>query len=386
MKILIILLICLSAFSSELKIKNFNSLETLLAEGSSKIEDNVYPSSSEYVDINAHTSLYYNNFLITSTLNFTYVGDRYSRISSQYLKSVSFIELSELTLNYQINHSVITAGLLTLKEGAYSEFRKIGSSQSDALFTIFYLNMSGAFYTYHYNGNKVQIGYGKKTKQNEKLYKNRYDNSSVDSDIIFIFTKNDFGKHNLRLNFATSNIKHKKITSDQVETLGKLTVAGLGYSFSDMENSGKLFYSIFAISLTNFDGTVLSPNNDEIINNQMVLSDEGDRVGYSVLLGAKKVFDANILKHDSYIGVEYFHASKYWTSYVNDKINFSNYSFANLGNLFKIYSGVTISPDFKIGISYQYQQMDHKKMPGGNSVKSIDEFSKGFCFTTHIRF
>jgi len=389
MKILIIFTILFgSMFLHGASFKNSNSMEIDYADGTIKVKAHEKKGNATYMRLNTYNDISFEYFSITSTLNFTYLDERYSRAYNKIYPVESYFELSELAINgYVTKDDVITAGILTFKEGAFSEMQKIKASQSDALMTLIYINMTGIFYTHHYDENKIQIGYAKRFGNDKILSKNRYEHSVDESDIMFMFTNNVYGKHTFKTNIMHSHILYESLSDKKNRPLGDLGLIGLGYSYNDLSESGYIGYGIIALSATHFDGSLLSPTGKKFeYPNVANFSDEGQRIGYSSLIGIKKEYDNILFKKDFYLGAEHFYASKYWISYVTDQSNFGYYTWGNLGNTYNIYTGVNINPTFKIGLNYQYQDIQYSKLGGGNSVKKVNDFTKGFYMNLNIRF
>jgi len=381
MKLIIMLILSIQLFA--MSFKNYEMVEIVTGSESSIVENNKETKYGTSFLINSYNDIIFNkHFTLNSTLNFTKFPTIYSRTYNSIVLKKQFFELSELVLNYHItSNNILSAGLFSFKYGAFSEFTRIGVAQTDSLSTLYYLNLTGLFYTNYYNGFKTQIGYGLRNKK-FKLPEDRYDSAKTGSDIIFLFLSKKINKSSFKLNFGSSKITTEKMTlpfqqnTHKLVNIGRLNIGGLGYEYDDREDTGNLYYGILGISETHFNGVKASPINQPLKLPGVFLSNEGKKTGYSLLLGYKKQFDTQLFNKDLYSGIEYFHASKYWMSYTSDKYNVGYYSWGNLGDSYKFYTGVELNPKSKIGIYIQHEHFQYRKLKGGNSVEKIDDYDR----------
>jgi hypothetical protein len=388
MKYLMILVICLNLYAVELK--NFNKLEFMYGSSSGTVLGNDIEAEGHRIILNTYNDIIFNKYVtINSTINYTSRSEIYSRSYNKIRPAENYFEISELDLNIFITpDDIISVGNFSFKNGVFSEHSTAGLKLSDALMTFYYINMTGVFYTHYINENhKIQFGYGARIDDIYQLPEDRYENSRNGSDIGYLFTKSVIDKHTFRINASVSNIIYEKIYDEEtLESLGNLYFAGVGYQYDDRDTSGMVYYGIAGVSVTDFDGTEISPTGTALEGPGINFSDEGKRTGYSVLVGAKKDFDANIFRLDSYFGAEYFYASKHWISYATDLENINAYSWGNLGNTFKVYTGIYVTPKIKLGVTGRYEQIDYAKLSGGNSVTPIDDESFRYCIRLDILF
>ena len=332
------------------------------------------------IHLTTYNDYYTDNFYMTSAIEFVAITDGYSRTYNTPVTEKHFVEVSEATINYKLTENdIATIGILSFKKGAFSEYTKSGLKQSEGLMTLYYLNMPGIFYTKYISDYKIQVGYAAHTKL-KLVPTNRYEHSQEGSDILFLFVSKTYNKHTVKFNAS-----HAKIIYDTVEglssvehaELGTLDNIGVGYVYDNREYSGNLLYSIFALSQTKFDGTRLT-SGYEISAPGVKISKEDDRLGYSLLLGAKK--DIDVSNTELFIGTEFFYASKYWVSLVTDEISTIEYSWGDLGSSYKVYTGITITPKIKTSINYKYSIFDYQKLKGGNSVKEVNTHAHKIYF------
>ena len=373
MKYLILLILCMNLFAIEYS--NINYLETITGGKQSKYSDQPDDTSAKYyLSFNTYNDFVFNDsFSITSTLNFTSMAGGYSRTRQEYVNSQSYFEVSELAMNYNITPGdIVSLGIFSFKAGAFSEHTKIGMKQSDALMTLYYMNLAGIFYTRHFDdSSKLQIGYASR-RYSELIPEDRYDTSRTGSDIMFVFTTNTFGRNTIKFNLSTSQLYHESLISQKPKKVGDLIVSGIGYEFDNRDDNGVLIYSILGVSSTLIDGRVLV-GNKQYIDDKVSFTDEDQRIGYSYLLGAKKDFDNPLFNFDMFIGSEIFYASKYWASYVSDHSNADEYAYSDLGTSLKLYLGGNITPKCKVSIHYKHVNFDYSKKIGGNSIKEIND-------------
>ena len=324
--------------------------------------------------LTSYNDYYYNNFYMTSALSFTANTEKYSRAYNKTVHSQHFIEVSEATVNYKFTeNNILTVGVLSFKKGAFSEYTKAGLRQSEGLMTLYYLNMPGIFYTSYILDYKIQVGYAAHTNFNF-VSKNRYEHSQDGSNISFLFASKIYEKQTFKFNASHAKIIYDTVSglSDkETAKLGTLDNIGFGYVYDEREFTGNIFYGIGALSQTDFDGTRLT-NGHEITAPGIKLSNEESRLGYSLLLGAKKDIDSSILNKDLFIGAEYFYASKYWVSLVTDEVSTNEYSWGDLGSSYKSYIGITLNPKIKASANYRYSNFNYQKLKGGNSVQSVN--------------
>jgi len=389
--ILMIIFMILSIFNNliALDFKNYNAMEFVTGTSKGKIQGRNYNKQGYFIYINSFNDVYFNQyFFITSTLNYTKHTELYSRAYNKIIQNESYVELSELVINLKLTKDdILSTGIISFKNGVFSEHSRIGLKQSDALMTLYYLNMNGIFYTHYINrDNKIQIGYGKRIDKLYALPEDRYEHSREGSSVMYLFTSHKFNKHTIKLNVSTSNIMYKKVYSNNVEKLGRLNIAGLGYQYDDRDDTGNLFYSIFGVSQTKFDSRKISPTGTALSGPGFKFSEEKSKIGYSILLGMKKDFDAIIFKKDVYVGIEYFHASKKWVSYTTDTQTVGYYSWGHLGNFYKLYTGINITPKLKLGVAFHIEQYNYSKISGGNNYKKIDDKAEQLHFRLDILF
>jgi len=363
--------------------KNTNIVEINYGAANDSLEGLHDQNNKHLIYINSYNDILFNKyFSITSTINYTNISSKYSYTYDKKYKSEEYFEISELVANiYLTTDDIISAGIFSFKEGAFSEHSRIGAKQSDALMTMYYLVMPGVFYTHHFNSDhKIQIGYAVRNN-NLQVEEDRYEHSSDGSDIAFLFTSSTIGKHTIKLNTSYSNVYYGKVgldskqDKDDSHKIIKMTMVGIGYEYDDREYTGNLLYSILAYSHTDTDSRKISPTGNTLNNNMLGVnksfnfSEEKNKNGYSILLGAKKDFDRNLFGLDTYIGAEYFYASKNWLSYTTDQSNSNAYSWGNLGHSYYTYAGVSITPKCKISLNYRYNKYNHKKIPGGTETE-----------------
>ncbi len=346
----------------------------------------VHEDESKYfTSVNSYNDFIFDGFSITSTLNFTTRSSGYSRIYHEVIGESYFFEVSELAFNYSLtDEDIVSLGVFSLKNGQFSEHTKIGMEQTDSLMTLYYLNLAGAFYTRHFENSKVQFGYAAKTNLG-LLSNDRYDTSTAGSDITFLFTTTKINKHKLVFNISTSQLYHET-NNQESKKLGDLAISGIGYEYNDLGETGNLLYSIFGLSKTHIDSLPFSPTGKPYVNDSVSLTAEPERFGYSLLLGAKREYDSFIFSKDIFTGIEYFYASKYWASYVTDRASADEYTFGDLGHSFKIYSGIDITPKFKISMHYRHTQVNYNKKIGSNVPIVVDNQENKFYIRTDILF
>jgi hypothetical protein len=269
----------------------------------------------------------------------------------------------------------LTVGIISFRNGAYSENTKLGIQRSDALSTMYSLNMFGVFYTHHFNifeNTKIQLGYVGRQDNIFSTKEDRYEHTRDGTDMMFIFASSTYNKHSFKFNASRSNVYYdnkEEITMD----FGKHYMAGLGYQYDDRDESGNLLYGILAMSISDFDGTPLSPTGKPLyVPERASFSKEGHRRGYSALIGVKKDFD-QIFGLDLFTGAEYFYASKYWVSYVTDSHTIYEYNRGMLGHTQKIFAGIKITPKFNISVTGMHTRYDYASLLGGTDVRVVDE-------------
>ena len=375
MKYLLLFIIFFNLYAID--IKNFNKFKSCYGNENRTTDNKTFNNDGYLIEFDTYTDITFNDYIsINNTLNFTKHSNIQSKTFGETLKSQHFFEISELIFNVYLTPSnIFSIGIFSFKNGAFSEHSGSGIRMSDALTTIYYLNMTGTFFTHHIDeNNKIQIGYGKRIDDIYKLPEDRYDDTRNGSDISYLFITNKFKKHNIIFNASTSNIIYEKISNNkELRNFGKMLVTGVGYQYDDLDTSGIIYYGILAGSVSDFDGTVLTPDDKEFINNNYKFSDEGQQFGYSSLFGIKKEIDSGIFNLDSFIGIEYFYSSPYWISYSVDSLNIDGYGWGNNGNIYKFYAGVNITPKIKLGFVGRYEDLNSVKIPGGNSVKESDD-------------
>jgi hypothetical protein len=377
---LIIFLPSLKAF----EYKNSNYLEFIYGNASISNSENNYANPHYLIDITTFNDITFDYFSITSTLYFSGSTDNYSRTYNHEVLEENHLEFSEFAFNgFITKNDILTIGLLSFKHGSLSEYSKIGLIQSDALYTMYYLTMPGIFYTHHITNGKIQIGYSQRTKY-EISPTNRYEHTAPGSDIAFLFGSKNYLNNNLKFKFnaSVSDITYTNLDETDDVSLGNLYMVGLGVSYDTINYS---VYGILASSVTDFDGTKLTLDGNELIlppgytdpdSPGTALTDEGYRYGYSIFLGAKKIHYIPSIKKDIYFGTEYFYASKYWVSAVTDEYNKDSYSWGDLGNTYKIYGGISITPKLNTSINFKYSDINYQKLKGGNSVIESDLIDK----------
>lgn len=391
MKILLILLIFVLQLHS-IELKNLNAIEAIYGLNNGTIQgQEIDNSKKHFISVTTYNDIIFNKyFTVTSTLNYTNHDDYYSRSYNIKISKDDYFELSELVFNiYLTPNDVLSTGIFSFKNGAFSEHSRIGLKQSDALMTLYYINMTGAFYTHHFdNNNKVQIGYAGRFNNIYIMPEDRYEHSRDGSDILYLFTSHNIDKHTIKFNLSTSNIVYEKIgDSSTLSSIGQLSIAGLGYQYDDRDDSGILYYTIAGISQTNFDSTGISPTGESYSRGKEFNFDKEDtKYGYSLLLGTKKDYDANLFGMDTYVGLEYFYASKSWVSYTTDSATVGYYSWGHLGHNFKAYTGVNISPKIKLGVTTQAQKITDSKIPGGNESYQINDTQFQYCIRLDLLF
>ena len=368
--------------------KNTNYLEVVYGTITSSENNGEYIGSRHLIDITTFNDFIFDNFSITSTIYFSKYSESYSRTYNHIIQEGTQLEFSELALNTFItNDDILTIGLLSFKYGSMSEYSKIGLEQSDALYTMYYLTLPGVFYTHHFDNGKIQLGYAERTKY-ELSPTNRYEHTVPGSNIAFLFASKNYLNNDLKFKFNTSisDIVYENISGDEDVSLGYLYMFGIGISYDTPDYS---LYGIIAGSKTDFDGTKLTPNEQPLIlppgftdptSPGASFTNEGSRYGYSSFLGAKKINYLPIIKKDIYYGIEYFHSSKYWVSAVTDEYNKDSYSWGDLGNIYKFYTGVSLTPKLNIGINFKYSDINYQKLKGGNAVVKTDQYDKRIYF------
>jgi len=373
MKLIILLVMLFATFVSANEFKHIDYLEIIFGKTKGTVCDpkNQVSRKLEGGGYNLHLTTYNDyiadSYYITSAITFTALTERYSRSYNKKTEAQHFIEVSELSFNYKLTDSdIATIGILSFKKGAFSEFTKSGLRQSEALMTLYYINMPGLFYTKYINDYKIQVGYASHTKV-ELVELDRYEHSREGSDITFLFATKTIDKHTIKFNSSYANIIYDDISKKNLEKLGTLINVGLGYVYDDRSDTGNLAYTILAYSQTDFDGTNLAGGHT-IEAPGVNLSNEGKRSGYSALIGLKKEFDPSWSKKEFFVGTEIFYASKYWVSLVTDEVSTNEYSWGDLGASYKFYTGVAITPKMKLSVNYKYSDFSHQKLKGGNSV------------------
>ncbi len=368
--IFLIFAIFASNVSASYNFRNYNTVEAIAGKGTIELNSHHKSSYAEGMIFNSYNDFRINKVAVKCTLNYTNHPANYSITYNEIIPAKTFFELSELYLDYHItSHNVLSIGVFSFKYGAFSEYTRIGIAKSDALTTLYYINIPGVFYTYN-NNFKLQIGYGKRESKYYKLPENRYERSSDGSDILFLFLTTN----NLKFNFSLSKIYYDSLQPhkfNQSKKLGTLKLAGIGYHCNDEFDD--LYYSILGVSETKFNGSEISPTGKALHGKNFNFSDEKRKYGYSFLFGVKKHLLTQFFNKDIFVGYEYFRASKYWTSYTTDLYNVGYYSWGDLGNSHKIYTGIEINPKTKISVFYQYQKRKYMKLKGGNSVKTIND-------------
>lgn len=381
----IIVTLYLSNILNAFEFKNLNYLQGVLGE--IKSSNNKY--NINRFSVNSYNDFIVNNSLsVTSTLNYTTTSQHYSRSYNRFIQEECFFELSEFMLNYQYNNNVISIGAFTFKEGKYSEHFKIGLSQSDALMTLYYINMKGIFYTHYKDNIKYQIGYAFKSEDIYILTEDRYKNAKEDSDLAYLFITHKINKKlESVLNISTSNITSSAIYNPNIiKSIGILTLLGIGLEWNDQANTGKTFYGIAGLSHTIFDSSILTSNNKKVIIPNMSFNKKNKQIGYSILIGASKSFDNIIYKKTIFINGEYFYASQNWASYVTDSKNFETYGWGHLGHTFKGRVGLEINPTTNLSIIGKYTKFTHKKKIGGNETIILNDFDKTLLIRLDLLF
>ena len=369
--------------------KNINYLDVVYGTGTSSINNNEYVNPRYITDLTTFNDFIFDNFSITSTIYFSGYTESYSRTYNHPVPAGNSLEFSELALNlFLTKNDILTTGLISFKHGSLSEYSKIGLEQSDALYTLYYLTLPGVFYTHHYgkfNAGKFQIGYARRTKYNISS-RNKYEHTAPGSNIFFLFASKNFLNNKLKIKFnaSISDIYYDNLNRTDYASLGNLYLNGLGLSYDEVNYS---VYGIIASSITDFDGTNLTPDGQPLIlppgyvsptSPGTSLTKEGYKYGYSIFLGVKKINYIPKLKKDIYYGMEYFYASKYWVSAVTDEYNKDSYSWGDLGNIYKIYTGISISPKINTSINFKYSDIKYLKLHGGNSVIKTNQYDKRF--------
>ena len=387
----LIFLLLLALQLQAISLKNLNSVEAIYGTDHGTIHEQKINSAPGYfISLTTYNDIVFSkHFTITSTINYTNYTAHYSRAFNKEFSDDEYFELSELMVNaYITSNNVLSTGIFSFKNGAFSEHSQIEFEKSDALMTLYHMNMTGVFYTHYFNNNnKIQIGYARRIDKIYKLPEDRYDYSRNGSYMTYLFTSHHIGKHTIKLNISTSNLIAQKVGSSSLVNIGSMSIAGLGYQYDDRDDSGILYYTIAGLNRTNIDSTGLSPTGKSYTNgHKFNFGKEDVKYGYSLLLGVKKDYDANFFGMDTYTGLEYFYASKNWTSFAANSATMGQYGWGQLGHTVKVYTGVNITPKIKLGLTAQAQKILYSKIPGGNNSYPIDDTQIQSCVRLDILF
>lgn len=382
--IAVISLFASNIFSAELKTSNMVSL--VYINGSSKIGDEVVSGDYSKICIQSFNDIIFNNlFNITSTITFINHSEVYGRSYNSVILEESYYEISEFMLNFNLTKkSVLSLGIFNFKNSKFSEYKSIDLVNSDALLTLYYLQFPGIIYTNHLENNRFHLGYARRFKNFP--IEDRYEHSTEGSDLLYAFDTINYKNFETTFNASTSLIKYNSLADETIQDLGRLSLFGVGLRLDNSDTTGESYYGIGAVSITDFDGTSISPTGKELSGPSYNFSDEDSRDGYSLLLGYNKIFDDVLFDRSLSITAEYFYASKYWVSYVADTDNLYNYSWGRLGHTIQLSNRIELYDDLTVNLMYGYSKIDYKKLSGGNSVIEVDDYDKGFMLTLYYLF